>query len=389
MRASSTSSGRGVGVYLHVPFCARACPYCDFDFEVCKDPDDSAYLAGLEREFVERADALEAVDVDTIYVGGGTPSTLRGATFGQIFDRLRSRVNHYAPREITVEANPEHVTREWLLELRAAGVTRISLGVQSFSSAGLVTLGRAHRATRALEAMEEIHNVQLEGSADLIIGWPGQSEAALEGDIATLSGTCIAHMSVYALTVESGTPWEKLVARGARAPIDEDTQGDMLAASERLLGAAGYEHYEIASYARSGKQAQHNRKYWRWHDFLGFGPSAASAVATPGGGLERRVNVRGYAAWMGSTPEGRGTLEALSPEAAAREGLWLGLRLLEPLKTTDLEERFLRPPGWVLDRLSRQMELGNVRTTASDCVVVAPDRWLWHDAIAHDLVQGV
>jgi len=388
LRASSTDSAPGVGVYLHVPFCARACPYCDFDFEVVRRPDDSGYVSALAREFEERAEPLGRVRVDTIYVGGGTPSTLRGATFSKMFAELRARAGAYEPREVTVEANPEHVTREWLLALRAAGATRVSLGVQSLSRQGLVTLGRAHHATKAREAMETIHALGLDASVDLIVGWPGQTPAALAEDIEIIRDAGVAHVSVYALTVEPGTPWEGLVARGARAPVDEDAQADLLERCERSLESAGFRHYEIASYAKPAKQAQHNRKYWRWHDFLGFGPSAASAVATQGGGLERRVNARGFAEWARSNGDERAILDRLDPETAGREGLWLGLRLLEPLDTSELEARFERPSGWARRRLARQIELGNVLSPSAERVVVAPGRWLWHDVIAHDVLKA-
>ncbi len=386
MRASSRDSDREVGIYLHVPFCARACPYCDFDFDVAATPDEGAYVRALSAEFAARAGELERADVDTVYVGGGTPSTLSGATFGRIFEALASSVRRYSPREVTVEANPEHVTTSWVDALRRVGVTRVSLGVQSFSTEGLVTLGRAHRGRKAWEAVEIIHGAGLDGSVDLIVGWPGQTASALDSDIEMLVASEVAHVSVYALTIEPGTPWEGLVDRGVRQPVDEDAQGELLERTERLLVNAGFVHYEVASYAKPGKQAAHNRKYWRWRDFLGFGPSAASAVRIAGGGTARRHNVRGFAPWTQLSSGDLVDTERLEGEAAAREGLWLGLRLLEPLEVASLEERFQRPPGWVVERLQRQFELGNVQRCAPGRVAVAPGRWLWHDVIAKDLL---
>lgn len=386
MRASSPGSEHGVGVYLHVPFCARACPYCDFDFDVAATPDEGAYVRALGAEFAARATELGGVDVDTVYVGGGTPSTLSAETFRHIFETLASSVRRYSPEEITVEANPEHVTSSWVRALQRIGVTRVSLGVQSFSTQGLVTLGRAHRGQKAREAVETIHEAGLDGSVDLIVGWPGQTFAALDADIDTLVASGVAHVSVYALTIEPGTPWVGLVDRGVRDPVDEDAQGELLERTERLLVNAGFVHYEVASYAKPGKQAAHNRKYWRWRDFLGFGPSAASAVRTADGGTERRHNVRGFAPWTQIPGGGPVDTERLEGEAAAREGLWLGLRLLEPLDTASLEDRFQRPSGWVVDRLQRQFALGNVQQCAPGRVVVAPGRWLWHDVIAKDLL---
>lgn len=386
------------GLYLHVPFCARACPYCDFDFVVGRRPGLDAeidrWFAGLDAELGARGELAE-LDYDTLYLGGGTPSALGAEGLGRCFAWLERSLGpdlRSGLREFTVELNPEQVDAALVAALLAGGVDRVSLGVQSLDPAGLAQLGRAHDRGEALAALAQLGGAGLRVSADLIVGWPGQSRAGLEAEIAELVAAGVEHVSIYALTIEPDTPWLKLVRRGLRVLPDDDAQAELLVVAEAALEAAGLIHYEVASYARPGAEARHNSKYWRWQDVIGLGPSAASVrhvlAGERGAGqgeprVERRINARGLAAWAGGEAPER---ERLVGEAAAREGLWLGLRRLRGLEVEAFLARFARSRRWLDARVARQLELGNLEWGEGGILRVARGRWLFHDTIARDLL---
>lgn len=375
------------GVYVHVPFCTRACPYCDFDFEVYggPDPDKNAraqlWLDGLADEWQRRRS--EIGEYDTLYIGGGTPSVLSL----EHMRALLSRFDVGGLRECTVELNPEHVTPAYLDMLLACGVDRVSLGVQSLTAAGLRALGRVHTGAQARACVQDCVARGLRTSADLIVGWPGHDAATLADELRELVALGVEHLSIYALTIESDTPWPKLVRRGLRVMPDDDTQAELLLAAERQLLAAGFVHYEVASYARpgsveTGSEAVHNAKYWRFCDVIGLGPSAAS-VRHVQGAVERRTNPRGISAWLSNAPE----YERLEGERAAAEALWLGLRRLGGMDVDAYLGRFFVDRPWLERRIARQLALGNLCWSADGSrLAVAPDRWLWHDSIAIDLL---
>lgn len=371
-------SERG-GLYLHVPFCERACPYCDFDFEVGRaarlQPAIARWLAGLERERQARWPAGERLDVDTLYLGGGTPSVLSPAQLRALFAWLRERLqlDPSALRELTVELNPEHVDAPRLDALLELGVNRVSLGVQTLMPAGLRELGRVHEREAARAALHECVARGLRTSADLIVGWRGQGPEQLIEDVDQLAAAGVEHVSIYGLTIEPDTPWPKLVRRGLRVLPDEDLQADLLVVAERELEARGFEHYEVASYAQPGAEAVHNSKYWRWLDVIGLGPSAAS-VRHRGAMVERRSNPRGLDAWERGDPPSE---ERLSGTRAAAEGLWLGLRRLRGLDVNAFLARFEVDRAWLEARTARQRQLGNLEFVDDGARLrVAPERWL-------------
>jgi len=377
------------GLYVHVPFCARACPYCDFDFEVGREPSAEAFVAALEAERQGRGLPLE-MPVRTVYVGGGTPSLLGPAGLRSLLRWIDARFDARGAIERTVELNPEHVDAALLDALVEAGVDRVSLGVQSLASEALVQLGRVHAAEKAREALAAAVARGLRVSADLIVGWPGQRAASLRADVEGLLATGIEHVSIYALTIEAGTPWEALVRRGKRRTPDADAQAERLVEAALLLEAAGLRHYEIASYARPGARARHNLGYWTWRDYVGLGPSAASARHAADGSVERRTNPRGLARWRADT--GAAEEETLDPVAAAAEGLWLGLRALDGLDVSAFLRRFPAvDEAWVRARVAAQVERGNLELVEEGraegpIVRVAPGRWLWHDEIGAALL---
>lgn len=371
----------GTSVYVHVPFCARACPYCDFDFVVGRHPDVDGYVDALSRQ--ADATAPERVPVRTVYFGGGTPSSLGVRGLARLVAWTRRRFDTSGTREWTVEVNPEHASERLIAGLAEAGIDRVSLGLQSARPDALRLLGRVHSGAQGLAAARGVVAAGLRCSVDLIVGWPGQTADALADDLRAIVDTGVGHVSIYALTIEAGTPWASLQARGLRPPVDDDHQAQQLRRVHETLTAAGLSHYETASYARSGQIADHNYGYWSWRDVVAFGPSGSSVTHTTGG-VVRRTAPRGLAAW--SAAPTAGSEDRLGPRAAAAEGLWLGLRRFEGVALGDFLARFGGvDEAWVRARVERQVRRGNLRWDGST-LRLGPDGWLWHDEVGTDLL---
>lgn len=376
------ASPRTLGLYVHVPFCVRRCTYCDFDFVVGRKPDTAGYLAALTSELSQRQGELSG-DVTTLYLGGGTPSAIGADGLRGLFAVLAPYLGS-ALQEVTVELNPEHVDDALIAALRECGVDRVSLGVQTFDDGALAQLGRAHTPADAERAHALCLDAGLRTSIDLIVGWPGQSGTQLDRDLARTIALGAGHVSIYALTIESGTTWPKLVRRGLRVMPDDDEQGDLLARTHDELAAAGYEHYEIASHARAGQRAIHNGAYWSWRDYVGVGPSAASASYREDGSVVRRTNARGFAAWAGA---GAPHDEVLDGRRAAAEGLWLALRTFDGLDLDAFLRRFGQVDApWIERRTAARIASGDL-VLAGRQLRVADGRWLVFDGIAADLLE--
>lgn len=372
------------GLYVHVPFCARACPYCDFDFEVGALDRVPEFLQGIARQ-VEHAQTQEWGRFDTIYLGGGTPSMLSPEQLQELFTILEPLAPIAAMQEVTVEFNPEHAAPELMGALKRMGVGRVSLGVQSFDHAGLVSLGRAHRAKKALSSIKDAQDAGLELSCDLMVGWPGQDAMQLQRDLQVLIDAGVPHVSIYALTIEPGSNWPGLVKRGLRQMPDGDVQAELLERVHDCLVATGYSHYEVASYTLGNALARHNAKYWSAQDYLGLGPSAHSARYDAQGAVRRWGQRRGLGSWL-RDPLQPEQDETLSGEASAAEALWLGLRRLDGVTLSAFERRFTQiDRAWVLRRTESLRERGLLELQ-DDRLIVAPNQWLMHDEIAHTLL---
>jgi oxygen-independent coproporphyrinogen-3 oxidase len=327
-----------VGVYVHVPFCERVCPYCDFAVvarRTLSPEEETRYVAAIRRELAQRQGAFAGRRLATVYLGGGTPALLTPGSVAVLLAAVREAFPGPAPEEVTLEANPSTVERARLPDFRAAGVDRISLGVQSFDDATLRRLGRAHRADaahRTIAACREAGFGSL--SLDLIFAAPHQSPAAAERDLEAALRHAPEHLSAYELTVEPGTPFALARDRGQLPRADEEEVVAMLERAEALLGGAGYRRYELSSYARPGHEARHNRRYWQRRPVLGLGVGAVStdppSRAHPHG--TRRSNPRALDAYLagvarGAPPE----TEVLDPSMARREAVFLSLRTAEGL----------------------------------------------------------
>ena len=314
-------------VYVHVPFCARRCSYCDFAIAVRRTVPVDEYVDGLDREIRMRAGST-ATTVDSIYLGGGTPSRLGFDGVRRVLDLVRARFPQSPRAEVTLEANPEDVSPDAASHWRDAGVTRVSLGVQSFSDDVLRWMHRTHDASQAVRAASVLKTAGFEDwSLDLIFALPPEVERSWTDDLRRAIELEPAHISCYGLTVEPHTPLLRWRERGQVHEADEERyEGEFLEA-DRLLTGAGFEHYEVSNYARPSRRALHNAAYWRRVPYIGFGPSAHSFDGT-----ERRWNAREYVAWRDRIVSGQDPVEgteSLEPASVAIEEAYLGLRTLE------------------------------------------------------------
>jgi oxygen-independent coproporphyrinogen-3 oxidase len=317
-----------VHIYLHVPFCARRCSYCDFAIAVRREVPTDAYVGAVLREWEswQTHESWVGSDlVDTIYFGGGTPSRLDPQGITTILERI-ARDRTVAPgAEITVEANPEDVSAERADRWVAAGVNRVSLGAQSFDPAVLEWMHRTHGAAQIGSAVTALRKAGIGAlSLDLIFGLPASLGRRWQDDLDQVLALDAGHLSLYGLTVEERTPVARWAARGEVVPVDEDRYAAEFLQADAVLGSAGLEHYEVSNYARPGHRARHNSAYWRRAPFLGLGPSAHS-----GWGRHRRWNLREWPAYERALASGASPVagtERLDDDAVALEELYLGLR---------------------------------------------------------------
>jgi oxygen-independent coproporphyrinogen-3 oxidase len=340
-----------LGVYLHVPFCERICPYCDFPVVAARSLDRAAeerYVAALLAELAARRADFAGRALATIYLGGGTPSLLSPHSVRALLDAVRAAFPG-EPAEVTLEINPSTLERERLPGFRAAGVDRVSVGIQSFDDTTLRRLGRAHRARegeRTLAACRAAGFARL--SLDLIAAAPGQDLAGFDRELASAIAAAPDHLSVYELTLETGTPFARAVERGQLATADEETAARMLEHAEERLVAAGYARYEISSYAVPGREALHNQRYWQRRPVLGLGMGAVSndppSPGRPHG--VRRTNPRTLEAYLAvAAGDQPAEVEVLDARAARGEAVFLALRTSAGLDAGHFATEFGAPPG--------------------------------------------
>ncbi len=314
-------------MYLHFPWCRKRCPYCDFAVEV-GDPPHSEYLAAITAELEARAGGFRG-DLVSIYFGGGTPSLWAVDCIAAAIARVQARFGA-APLEITLEANPTDCTDKNLAAWRAAGVTRVSIGVQSHDPEALVVLGRDHRFGDGGAAVARALAAGFVTSADFILGTP-TSKAATVPRVELAAP----HLSVYELTIEERTAFGQRARDGRLVPLPDDTLADLYTATHAHLTAHGYEHYEISSYARAGFRAVHNSLYWRGVPFLGLGVGAASLERRADGSGVRATNPRRASEYLAAPGVPAEQVEC-TPGDLAAERAWLGLRTADGVSESDL-----------------------------------------------------
>ncbi len=344
-QTSSAQRDGDLGLYVHVPFCEHVCPYCDFavlGVGRLRESDEDAFVDFVLREWALRREAVAGRELASVYFGGGTPSLLRPASIARLLGAFGAELR-FADPEITVELNPGQLEVSRVPELRALGVTRLSIGLQALDDTVLRRLGRAQQAAEARRGLAACLAAGFASlSVDLIYGAPGQSLDTLLRDVEEVIELGVPHVSAYALTLEPGTPFASAAERGKLDLPDEDTVAAMSRRLRARLAAAGIAQYEISSYARPGHRSRHNQRYWQRQDVLGLGPSAASLL-----GDRRLRNARALGDWRAALAEKRTPVvesETLSEEDARREALFLGLRRLDGVRRADFLRRFGAPP---------------------------------------------
>lgn len=274
------------GLYLHIPFCKQACHYCNFHFSTSLK-NKKELIAALQKEIIIRKDELDSLSLSTIYLGGGTPSLLSSDELQQIFETINQHYNIDNDAEITLEANPDDLSKQYLQSLCDTAINRLSIGIQSFFDEDLKFMNRAHKAE---EAQHCIENAQAAGfynlTIDLIYGTPGLSDDKWKRNLAIAFEYKIPHISSYCLTVEPNTALDHFVKKGKAPAVDEEQAARQFEILMQKMSAAGYDHYEISNFARPGFYAKHNSNYWKGAPYLGIGPAAHSFV-----GQTRRWNV--------------------------------------------------------------------------------------------------
>ncbi len=337
-------SGKCFGIYIHIPFCVRKCPYCDFVSAPGKREERAAYLDALESEI--RAGAWKGQKARTIYFGGGTPTELGPPDLRLVMKTVREVFDVPPDAESSIECNPGTLTKSKLARMRSMGFNRLSLGVQSFSDRFLRLLGRIHTSDEARQAYQLIRSAGFDNvNLDLIFGLPGQTPDDWRKDLREALDLRPEHLSLYGLTIEPETEFGRLREKGLLGEVDEEAAASMYEAAIELTADAGYEQYEISNFALPGKECRHNLIYWHNDEYLGFGMSAASYVD----GV-RWTNVKnrdGYVRGASGGCLAPGYTERLDPRAALGEEIMLRLRLTEGFSSSRLRRKYSLDPEFV------------------------------------------
>ena len=371
VRAVPDGAG-GFGVYVHWPFCLAKCPYCDFNSHVRHAPPDQArFLAAFRREIAHMRALSGPRRAETVFFGGGTPSLMAPQTVAGILEAIDAAWPLTPDAEVTLEANPTSVEAERFRGYRAAGVNRVSLGVQALNDADLKGLGRMHTVAEALAAVAIARAAFPRVSFDLIYARPGQTPEAWAGELQQAFAEGCEHLSLYQLTIEPGTPFERLYGAGKLIVPDDDASRALWDVTQEVTAAAGLPAYEISNHARPGAEARHNLVYWRYGTYAGVGPGAHGRLAGTAGRVATFTE-RAPEAWLEQVEaRGHGLVEEtiLTTAEQADEMLLMGLRLKEGV---DLA-RHARLGGRPLDRarIAALAEEGLVQL-AGDRLMVMP-----------------
>jgi putative oxygen-independent coproporphyrinogen III oxidase len=338
----------GFGLYVHWPFCAAKCPYCDFNSHVRERYDEMRWAKAIAQELkaVARLQGAEPPRVESIFFGGGTPSLMSGAAVGAVLDAAAGLWQIAPEAEITLEANPNSVEQGRFTDYRAAGVNRVSIGVQALDDSALKGLGRLHGVEEARAAIRLGLRIFPRVSFDLIYARPEQTTKAWAAELQDALSFGTEHLSLYQLTIEQGTAYASLARQGKLTLPDEDSAAVLFELTQQLCEAAGLPAYEISNHAKPGQESRHNLTYWRYADYAGVGPGAHGRLTIS----ERRLATQAERLperWL-TEVEARGTslvLTEINREEAAREHLLMGVRLNEGLDLADYRTRWGTEPS--------------------------------------------
>ncbi|MGF9693590.1 radical SAM family heme chaperone HemW [Rhizobium sp. 0TCS1.26] len=376
----------GFGLYVHWPFCAAKCPYCDFNSHVRHQPVDQQRFAAA---FLREMDAMRLLSgpktVTSIFMGGGTPSLMHPATVEAILDGIASRWHVPAGIEVTMEANPSSVEADRFRGYRAAGVNRVSLGVQALNDRDLKFLGRLHNVEDALKAIRLAREIFPRMSFDLIYARPDQTVEAWERELNEAVTYAVDHLSLYQLTIEEGTPFYGLHKAGKLIVPDEDRAADLYEATQQITAGFGMPAYEVSNHAKPGAESRHNLTYWRYGDYAGIGPGAHGRL-TRGGSKIATATERRPEGWLELVErEGHGMVdqEILGGDEQADELLLMGLRLREGVDLARWQQLSGRDPD--PQREQTLLEHGFIERLGNSRLRCTPKGMLILDAVVADL----
>ena len=384
--SSEALNDPGFAVYVHWPFCLSKCPYCDFNSHVRHQPvDEARFLAAFRAEIAHRAALTRGRTVQSVFFGGGTPSLMAPQTVGGILDAIARGWRVAPDAEVTLEANPTSVEAGRFRGYRDAGVNRVSLGVQAMNDVDLRALGRLHTAAEAMAAVEIAGKTFSRTSFDLIYARPGQTPLRWKEELEAALAHAGGHLSLYQLTIEPDTMFERLHKAGKLHPPEPEVARALWDVTQATMERAGMPAYEVSNHARPGEESRHNLVYWRYGEYVGVGPGAHGRVIA-GAGRRAQATERNPEAWLKAVEgEGHGLTvdEGLSTEEQADEFLLMGLRLAEGIEPARFEQLARRP----LDRgrVAMLIEEGLVALTDSGRLRVTPEGFPVLDAVVADL----
>jgi putative oxygen-independent coproporphyrinogen III oxidase len=336
-----------LALYIHWPFCVSKCPYCDFNSHVRDSVDQAVWLDALLADMAHEAQLTAGRPLASIFFGGGTPSLMPPATAAALIVAAERHWGFAPDIEITLEANPSSVEAARFAELAAAGVNRVSLGLQALDNATLQFLGRAHQVDESLAALETAQRLFKRVSIDLIYARPDQTVAAWQAELARAIGFGTTHMSLYQLTIEPGTRFATDVAKRQWSPLDDDSAADLYAVTQDQMGSAGLPAYEISNHAAPGQESRHNLTYWRYQDYVGIGPGAHGRRG--GMATTRHKKPENFLNAVSRNGFGLQIEDVLDAPTQAMEALLMGLRLREGVDISALSDRFAIDSGDMID----------------------------------------
>lgn len=374
-----------LALYIHWPFCLKKCPYCDFNSHVRYSVDAEAWQAALLADMRHEHGLTQGRRVGSIFFGGGTPSLMAPTLAGALIAEAHRLWGLAPDAEITLEANPTSYEAGKFADFRAAGVNRVSLGVQSLHDEALAFLGREHSAAEAMAAVESAQGLFGRVTFDLIYARPGQTARDWEAELARALAFGTEHLSLYQLTIEPGTGFAGAVARGRLTPMDADTAADLFAQTQDQTHAAGLPAYEISNHAREGAQSHHNLTYWRYGDYAGIGPGAHGRRA--GLATIRHKKPEAFLRRVGENGHGISAERVLARDEQVSEALLMGLRLAEGVDLAALGARFGLAPADLIDarRADFHAGLGFVVREGSR-IAITPQGMPLLDALLAELV---
>jgi putative oxygen-independent coproporphyrinogen III oxidase len=375
------------GIYVHWPFCAAKCPYCDFNSHVRERYDEGRWAAGIARELgaVAGLQGERRPEVTSIFFGGGTPSLMSGAAVAKVLDAVAGLWGVSPDAEITLEANPNSVEQVRFRDYRAAGVNRVSIGVQSLDDTALKALGRLHGADEAKAAIRLAQTIFPRVSFDLIYARPEQTPKEWGTELKEALSFGTEHLSAYQLTIEPSTAYATLARQGKLHLQDEDSAAELYEQTQEITSRAGLPAYEVSNHAKPGAESRHNLTYWRYLDYAGVGPGAHGRLTIS----ERRFATQAERLperWLASV-EGEGSslvLTEVPPFEAAQENLLMHVRLTEGVNLSAYRARWGRAPS--PDRVERLRELGLV-TLKDDRLAATPRGRLVLNSIIGELAE--